>query len=382
MPDKPILNADEWRIADPDRPSEQLSREQLLEMYYFARLAREVEERLVVLFRQSKVIGGLYRSLGQEGESVATAYALERRDAVLPLIRNMGALMTMGVRPIEIFRQYMARGTSNSRGRDLNIHIVHLPDADADEPVIVGPISMLGDSIPVAAGIAMGARMRGRPRVAMAWIGDGATSTGAFHEGMNFAAVQKIPLVVVAEDNKYAYSTPIARQMAIRRIDERAASYGIAHELVDGNDMLAVYDAARVMVDRARAGEGAQLLGVDTMRMQGHAQHDDARYVPKALLDAWTAKDPLRQFRGVLNDRGAAHDRELDDIDKMAKDYAAREAEAAASEPLPDPASVVRGVYADDPYTVPKLEFVRSPFAGSPGLKTRPTPEAVAGDDT
>jgi len=382
MTDKSALNRDEWNIADPDRPSEHLSREQLLEMYYFARLAREVEERLVILFRQSKVIGGLYRSLGQEGESVATAYALERRDAVLPLIRNMGALMTMGVRPIEIFRQYMAKGTSNSRARDLNIHIVHLPEPDADEPVIVGPISMLGDSIPVAAGIDLGARMRGRPRVAMAWIGDGATSTGAFHEGMNFAAVQKIPLVVVAEDNKYAYSTPISKQMAITRIDERASSYGMAHELVDGNDILAVYDAAKKMVDRARAGEGAQLLGVDTMRMQGHAQHDDARYVPKALLDTWSARDPLRQFRRVLGDRDVAHDRELDDIDKMAKDYAAREADAAANERMPDPASVARGVYANDPYAVPKIEFVKSPFAGAragaAGLKTRPTTE----DDT
>src|SRR4029453_2979264 len=166
MTDKSTLNADDWKLADPERPSDRLRREQLLEMYYFARLAREVEERLVILFRQSKVIGGLYRSLGQEGESVATAYALERRDAVLPLIRNMGALMTIGVRPIEIFRQYMAKGTANSRGRDLNIHIVHLPafpragggpgrpreagrgegapDVDND-PVIVGPISMLGD---------------------------------------------------------------------------------------------------------------------------------------------------------------------------------------------------------------------------------------------
>ena len=134
-------------------------------MYYFARLARDIEERLVILFRQSKVIGGLYRSLGQEGESVGTAYALEKTDAVLPLIRNMGALMTMGVRPREIFLQYMAKGESNSRGRDLNIHIVHLPRegaGDEGRPVIVGPISMLGDSIPVAAGIAMGARMRGR----------------------------------------------------------------------------------------------------------------------------------------------------------------------------------------------------------------------------
>src|SRR6476646_1126189 len=268
------------------RPSDALSANHLLEMYYFARLARDVEERLVILFRQSKVIGGLYRSLGQEGESVATAYALERRDGVPPLSRHMGALMTVGVRPLEIFRQYMAKGTSNSRGRDLNIHIVHLPDPDANEPVIVGPISMLGDSIPVTAGIAMGARMRGKPRVAMAWIGDGATSTGAFHEGMNFAAVQRIPLVVVAEDNKFAYSTPIARQMAIKRIDERASSYGIPHELVDGNDMLAVYDVAKRMVDSARAGGGAQLVGVDTMRMQGHAQHDDARYVPAAVMTA------------------------------------------------------------------------------------------------
>jgi TPP-dependent pyruvate/acetoin dehydrogenase alpha subunit len=357
-------------------------------MYYFARLARDVEERLVILFRQSKVIGGLYRSLGQEGESVATAYALDRRDAVLPLIRNMGALMTVGVRPLEIFRQYMAKGTSNSRGRDLNIHIVHFPaslraergpgvpreagrgegapgdDRDDDEPVIVGPISMLGDSIPVAAGIAMGARMMGKPRVAMAWIGDGATSTGAFHEGMNFAAVQRIPLVVVAEDNKFAYSTPISKQMAIKRIDERAASYGIPHELVDGNDMLAVYDVAKKMVDRARDGAGAQLIGVDTMRMQGHAQHDDARYVPKEQLDEWTRKDPITRFRIVLIERKAASEKDLDDVDKMTKDYAAKEADIAVDEPMPDPGTVSRGVYAGDDFAVPKVELVKSPFAG------------------
>ena len=367
------------------KPSEALSSNQLKEMYYFARLARDIEERLVILFRQSQVIGGLYRSLGQEGESVATAYALERTDAVLPLIRNMGALTTMGVRPREIFRQYMAKATSNSRGRDLNIHIVHLPDWIAargigtpgfknegtaapglkndSQPVIVGPISMLGDSIPVAAGIAMGARMRGRNLVAMAWIGDGATSTGAFHEGINFAAVQKIPLVIVAEDNKYAYSTPIAKQMAIERIDERAASYGIPHQFVDGNDMLAVYDVAKGMVDRARSGDGASLVGVDTMRMQGHAQHDDARYVPKPMIDEWARKDPLPRFRKVLRDRDAATDADIDDIDTLSKDYAATEAELAVKDPMPDPATVTRGVYAGDDFAEPKLEFVRSPFA-------------------
>jgi len=354
------------------RPSDSLRSNQLLEMYWFARLAREIEDRLVILFRQSKVIGGLYRSLGQEGESVAAACALKKTDAILPLIRNMGALTTMGVRPKEVFLQYMAKGASNSRGRDLNIHIVHLPGwtrggtpgaGDDDEPVVVGPISMLGDSIPVAAGIGMGARMRGRDLVSMAWVGDGATSTGAFHEGLNFAAVQKAPLVVVAEDNKYAYSTPIAKQMAISRIDQRAAAYGIPHEMVDGNDMLAVYDVAARMVERARAGEGASLIGVDTMRMQGHAQHDDARYVPKQLLEEWKKKDPIARFRQVLLERGAAGDARIAEIDRMAKSYAADEADAAEQSPAPDPASVTRGVYAGADYAEPRLEFVRSPFA-------------------
>jgi pyruvate dehydrogenase E1 component alpha subunit/2-oxoisovalerate dehydrogenase E1 component alpha subunit len=351
------------------KPSDALSANQLKEMYYFARLARDIEERLVILFRQSKVIGGLYRSLGQEGESVATAYALERTDAVLPLIRNMGVLTTMGVRPKEIFLQYMAKGASNSRGRDLNIHIVHLPNEGADEPVVVGPISMLGDSIPVAAGIAMGARMRrsmnpgGRNLVAMAWIGDGATSTGAFHEGMNFAAVQNIPLVVVAEDNKFAYSTPISKQMKIARISERAASYGVPHEMVDGNDILAVYDVARRMVDRARAGGGASLLGVDTMRMQGHAQHDDARYVPKDLVESWTKKDPIERFRRYLVERGVATEKELDEINKQTRSFASAEADLAEQSPMPDPATLTRGVYAGDDFAEPRLEFVRSPFA-------------------
>ncbi|MBA2305181.1 MAG: thiamine pyrophosphate-dependent dehydrogenase E1 component subunit alpha [Acidobacteria bacterium] len=361
----------------PEKASDSLASNQLLEMYWFGRLAREIEERLVILFRQSKVIGGLYRSLGQEGESVGTAYALKKSDAVLPLIRNMGALMTMGIRPREIFLQYMAKGESNTRGRDLNIHIVHMPawtrdlaltadqgrpGVDHDEPVVVGPISMLGDSIPVAAGIGMGARMRGRDLVSMAWIGDGATSTGAFHEGLNFAAVQKAPLVVVAEDNKFAYSTPISKQMAIKRIDERAAAYGIPHEMVDGNDILAVYDVAKRMVDRARAGEGASLIGVDTMRMQGHAQHDDARYVPKTLVEEWQKKDPLTLFAKTLMDRGAANEKRITEVDRMAKSYAAEEADAAEQSPMPDPATVARGVYAGDDYAEPTLEFVKSPF--------------------
>jgi pyruvate dehydrogenase E1 component alpha subunit/2-oxoisovalerate dehydrogenase E1 component alpha subunit len=334
-----------------------LSREQMLEMYGFVRLTREVEERLTILFRQSKVIGGLYRSLGQEGESVAAAYALERVDAVLPLIRNSGALITMGVRPRDIFAQYMAKGLSPTRGRDLNIHFTHLPDPGAEEPVIVGPISMLGTSIPVAAGIALGARMRGERRVALVFIGDGAMSTGAFHEGMNFAAVQKLPMVVIGEDNKYAYSTPVSRQMAVKTIDERAVSYGVPHEMVDGNDMLAVYDAVKRAVDGARAGGGLSFVGVDTMRMSGHAQHDDMRYVPKALIQEWQQKDPIARLHARLVEHGVA-ERELDQIDREMRAHAAAEADLADQMPPPDVSRVATGVYYGDHFPA-KLELVR-----------------------
>jgi pyruvate dehydrogenase E1 component alpha subunit/2-oxoisovalerate dehydrogenase E1 component alpha subunit len=327
-------------------------------MYRFVRLTREVEERLTILFRQSKVIGGLYRSLGQEGESVAAAYALDRIDAVLALIRNSGALVTMGVRPRDIFAQYMAKSASPTRGRDLNIHFTHLPAPGAEEPVLVGPISMLGTSIPVAAGIAMGARMRGEERVVLVFIGDGAMSTGACHEGLNFAAVQKLPVVVVAEDNKYAYSTPVAKQMAVKTIDERAASYGIPHGMVDGNDMIAVYDAVKAAVDRARRGEGPTLVGVDTMRMSGHAQHDDMRYVPKPLLDEWRQKDPIDRFRRWLIERGLAQTVELDALDRELKAHAAAEADLADQMPACDPSDVSSGVYHGDHFA-PRLELVR-----------------------
>lgn len=344
--------------ATTERSVTTLTREQLLEMYGFVRLTRDVEERLTILFRQSKVIGGLYRSLGQEGESVAAAYALEAPDAVLPLIRNLGALITMGVRPRDIFAQYMAKGPSPSRGRDLNIHFTHLPDPGAKEPVLVGPISMLGTSIPVAAGIALAAKMRGERRVALVFIGDGAMSTGTFHEGMNFAAVQKLPMVVIAEDNKYAYSTPISKQFAVRSIDQRAASYGVPHEMVDGNDMLAVYAAVKNAVDRARAGHGPALIGVDTMRMSGHAQHDDMRYVPKALLDEWAKKDPMTRFRARLVEQGMATGAALDGIDRQMKKYAADEADLADQMPMPDPAEVATGVYHGDHFA-PRVEIVR-----------------------
>lgn len=339
-----------------------LTHPQLLEMFYFVHLTREVEERLAILYRQNKVVGGLYRSLGQEGESVASAYALEGRDVTASLIRNLGALVARGVRPRDIFAQYMAKGASPTGGRDLNVHFSHMPPPGVNEPIIIGPISMLGDLIAVLAGMGLAARMRGEPLVAMTYIGDGGTSTGAFHEGMNFAAVQKLPLVVIAEDNKFAYSTPTSQQMAITRIDERAAAYGIPHEMIDGNDMLAVYAASKRAVDRARSGGGPTLIGVDTMRMRGHAEHDDMRYVPAGMIEEWAPRDPIIRLRQHLIDAHVATDAELTAIERQTKTFAETEADEALAFPLPEPASGARGVYAGEEEPRRRVEFVPSPF--------------------
>src|SRR6188508_581734 len=227
-----------------------LTRDQLLELYYYMRLTRSLEERLVNLYRQTKVVGGLFRSLGQEADAVGSAYALRREDVLSPLIRNLGSMLVKGATPVEILKQYMAKGDSPTRGRELNIHF------GDTERGFIGQISPLGDMVPVMAGVTLSFRMRREARVGLVYVGDGATSTGAFHEGINFAAVQRCPLVVVVENNGYAYSTPTAKQTAATRFVDKAIGYGIPGERTDGNDVLAVYDVTRRAVDRARRGEG------------------------------------------------------------------------------------------------------------------------------
>jgi pyruvate dehydrogenase E1 component alpha subunit/2-oxoisovalerate dehydrogenase E1 component alpha subunit len=324
-----------------------LSRENLLEIDYFLRLTRTLEERIVALFRQAKVIGGLYRSLGQEGESVAAAYALDYAlgDVVQPLIRNMGSILVAGARPSDIIKQYMAKGDSPTRGRELNIHFGH-PARDG----FIGQISMLGDMIPVMAGIVLAGRMQKRNLVGLAFIGDGASSTGAFYEGMNFATVQKLPLVVVLENNGYAYSTPTAKQSALKSLADKAHAFGCASETVDGNDVLATYDAAKRAVERARAGEGVTLIEVKTFRMKGHAEHDNQSYVPPELIEEWSAKDPVVRFEQALIDSGTATAADFESIQSRAR----RDVDAATDEaersPMPRPEEAALGLYAGDGY--------------------------------
>jgi TPP-dependent pyruvate/acetoin dehydrogenase alpha subunit len=330
-------------VAAGRPPVEQLSKAQLLELFHYLKLNRVVEEKLANLYRQGKVIGGLYRSLGQEACSVGAAYALERGDIFTPLIRNLGAIFVRGGRPRAVFAQYMAKATGPTRGRDLNLHFGWLSE-DGSMPSV---ISMLGDMIPILTGAVIAERMKGKQTVALTWIGDGGTSTGAFHEGFNFACVQKAPLVLIVENNKWAYSTPTRKQTANPRFVDRAQAYGCAGEQVDGNDVLAVYEAARRAVERARRGEGPTLIEADTMRMRGHAEHDDMKYVPREMLEQWAARDPLLAYERRLLESGAASRGELDQVTAELDAFVQGELAWAESSPLPDPGSGLDGVYAD-----------------------------------
>src|ERR1044072_9100704 len=281
---------------------------QLLEIYRWLQLTRLVEERLVNLYRQTKVVGGVFRSLGQEATAVGTAYALEKRDFISPLIRDLGAVLVKGIRPSDIFAQYMAKALGPSGGRDLNIHFGDM------EKGFIGPISHLGDMIPVMTGVVLAARMQKKDIVALVYIGDGGMSTGAFHEGLNFAAVQRLPLIVVAEYNHYAYSTPTSKQTAVKDLAEKAAGYGIPGHIVDGNDVIACYEVTKRAAEYARNGGGAVLIEAKTYRRKGHAEHGDQRYLPAGELEMWEKRDPVERYQRHLLSNGGATQRALDEM--------------------------------------------------------------------
>jgi TPP-dependent pyruvate/acetoin dehydrogenase alpha subunit len=331
-----------------------LSRQQYLDLYYYMRLNREVEETMTRLFRQNKIVGGLYASLGQEAISVGTAYALEKRDWMAPMIRNIGALLVKGVPPRDIFTQHMAKFTSPTKGKDGTSHF-----GDLDNLHIVSPISMLGDLIPVMAGVAMAGRYLGQKIVAMTWIGDGGSSTGVFHEGLNLAASQKAALVLILENNLWAYSTPVRRQVPLENLADRAKAYGIASYIVDGNDVAAVYATAKEAVERARAGEGPILIEAKTFRRRGHAQHDPAEYVPKDQRAHWEKRDPIALYEKFLTEEKLLDTKGKKEIEDKISVLLEKEREFAESSPLPPPELASEGVYCtgDDCHKIrPKWE--------------------------
>ena len=316
-----------------------VARDDLLSLYYYLRLTRAIEERLGILYRQGKILGGVYLSTGQEAVSVGAASALGPDDVIVPSHRDLGAHLVRGIAPREVLAQYLGRVGGLSRGRDGN---VHFGDVRRNNIAFLSPMA---DGIPVAAGAALAMKQEGSDRVAMTWFGEGAASRGDFHEGINLAAVLRVPVVFVCNNNQYAYSTPLDRQTRVPDIALRAAGYGIPGETVDGNDVLAVRKAAEEAVARARRGEGPSLIECKTMRVRGHSEHDDASYVPKEMLDAWRAKDPVAQYEvrlrawEILDEAGdAAMTR------RVADELEAAVAWAEAS-PFPDPRDVEQGVY-------------------------------------
>jgi TPP-dependent pyruvate/acetoin dehydrogenase alpha subunit len=330
-------------LARTNRPhADKLDRAQRLTLYRHMRMTRTLEERLVALYRQTKVVGGLFRSLGQEADAVGSSFALERRDIMSPLIRNMGSMLVKGATPLEILRQYMAKGDSPTRGRELNIHFGDLHRG------FVGQISHLGDMIPVMAGIALSFKMRGEDRVVLVYIGDGATSTGAFHEGVNFAAVQQVPLVVVVENNGYAYSTPTGKQTAANSFMDKALGYGIPGVQADGNDVLAVYDVTKAAVDHARAGRGPTLVELITYRRKGHAEHDNQSYVPAGEIEWWAANnDPIDRYVAWLTEFDGVTANEFAAIDTAIAEEIDLATDEAEKSPMPEALDALNGIYGE-----------------------------------
>jgi pyruvate dehydrogenase E1 component alpha subunit/2-oxoisovalerate dehydrogenase E1 component alpha subunit len=341
--------------SDTKPPVDQLSREQTLEIHRYLRLNRALEERLALLYRQNRVYGGLYCSLGQEGCSVGAAYALGSGDIFSPMIRNIGAVLVRGARLVDLFAQYLGRD-GPTHGRESGVHFGWISETGCMLPVV----STLGDMVPLLVGATLAERLRNRSTVALTFVGDGGVSTGTFHEGFNLACVLKAPLVVIVESNRFALSTPTERQTANPRFVDRARAYGCFGESVDGTDVLAVYEVTRQAVERARRGLGPTLIEADLLRRSGHTEHDDAAYVPAALREEWERKDPIERYERHLVRMGLANETTLleaaREVERMV-DWALREAEAL---PMPAPETLLRGVYADRDAAPPEPPLVQS----------------------
>ncbi|HEY7391751.1 MAG TPA: thiamine pyrophosphate-dependent dehydrogenase E1 component subunit alpha [Bryobacteraceae bacterium] len=308
--------------------------------WHYMALMREVEDRIErKLYRQGKIVGGVYVGRGQEAIPVGTALHATAEDVLFPSHRDMAVFFIRGVPPSRIFAQYMGRVGGLSRGRDGNMHMGDL------KLNIVSIISAMAASVPVAAGAALALRYQQKDGIVFCYFGDGATSRGDWHEGLNFASVQKLPVVFICNNNQYAYSTPLNKQMAVANVADRSAAYGIPAEIVDGNDVLAVHQAAGRAADYARSGRGPFLLECKTFRMTGHSAHDAADYVPKHLWDEWGKLDPIARLETRMLKESWASRSELDDL----RDQIRREVDEAVAwaenSPYPNPATLLEGVY-------------------------------------
>jgi TPP-dependent pyruvate/acetoin dehydrogenase alpha subunit len=317
-----------------------LSSEQLLEMLYWLKLIRAFDERLGILVRQGRVRSGVYSSIGQEAIVVGTCFGLRPEDYICPLHRDMGAFLVKGVPPGVMMAQMYAKATGLSKGRDSALH------SGVPELGIFGNTSMLGANTPVAAGLALTYKLEGRDNVVIAYFGEGASNTGDVHEAMNFAAVHKLPVVFVCENNIYAYSVPIEKSMAIEDVADRAEAYGFDGVAINGNDVLAVYQASQGAIARARSGDGPTLIECKTYRWRGHSEHDPAFYRTDEELAMWKSRDPLTTFTTYLRHRSLLADEQLEEIDARVKAEVDEAVAFAERSPDPEPHEAVTDLYA------------------------------------
>src|SRR3954468_12673833 len=317
-----------------------LDREDLLGVYRNMLVTRGIEERGHTLYKQGKIPGSFYTGRGNEASSVGVATAFGPDDVGTPLHRDMGVHITRGVEPWRILAQYMGRADGPTHGRDGNVHM-------ADSRLgLIAMVSHLPAMLPVAVGAALAFRIREEKRVAVAWSGEGAMARGDAHEGMNFAGVRKLPVVFICDNNQWAYSTPTHLEYAVEHLADRAQAYGFDGVVVDGTDVLAVYREARRAVEKAREGGGPTLIECLTLRMEGHAVHDDAFYVPKELFQRWAARDPLERFRTWLRENVDFSDEEEEQVGAQVKKLLNDSLQRAEESPQPDPATLTEGVYA------------------------------------
>jgi len=306
--------------------SEHLTTEDRVGLLRAMLMMRGIEERAMTLYRQGKVPGSFYDGFGQEAVSAGAAWAMAAQDRLCILHRDLAAHVIRGVEPARIFSQYMGRAAGITGGRDGNVHF-----GDRTKGC-VGMVSMLPDMMLVATGLAMAFKLREEKRVAITWFGDGSTSRGDFHEAMNWAGVQKLPVIFVLENNQYAYSTPLDQQFAVDPV-ERAAAYGFPGVKVDGNDPEAMFEATRQARERALAGEGPTMLEAVTMRMHGHAAHDDMKYVPKEQVEEWRKKDPIERQEARLRELGV----DPEPVRAEVRDAIDTGTQEALAMPMPDP---------------------------------------------
>ena len=317
-----------------------LDREDLLGAYRNMLITRGVEERGHILYRQGKIPGSFYTGRGNEAAAVGVATAMGPDDVGTPLHRDMGVHITRGVEPWRIFAQYMGRQDGPTHGRDGNVHM-------ADSQLgLIAMVSHLPAMLPVATGCALTFRIREEARVAVGWFGEGASARGDAHESMTFAGTRKLPIVFVCDNNQFAYSTPSYLEYATEHVADRAEAYGFEGVVVDGTDVLAVYREAKRAIEKARSGGGPTLLECLTLRMEGHAVHDDAFYVPKPMFEQWAASDPIERFRTWLRENADMTDEEEDEISAGVKRLLAAALERAEESPQPDPSDLTQGVYA------------------------------------